>query len=121
MATSQPRGFAYNQGEGAHFSLFGLPGITKAGSSGTGGSFSLTELELPPGFAPLRHTHRHEDEAFFVLEGRVRVFCGEDEWVLDPGGFVFLPRDIVHGFEVEGPGPLRKLALTVPSAGFEAF
>jgi hypothetical protein len=52
MAISQPRGFAYNRGEGAHFSLFGLPGITKAGSSDTGGSFSITELELPPGFAP---------------------------------------------------------------------
>jgi hypothetical protein len=51
----------------------------------------------------------------------MRVFCGADEWVLEPGGFVFLPRGIVHGFQVEGSTPARKLILTVPSAGFEAF
>ncbi len=74
----------------------------------------------PPGFATPRHVHHTADEAFYVLEGSMRGFCGDRTWQRRPGGFVWLPRGIPHGYAVEGDETLRTLAITVP-AGFDQF
>ena len=49
-----------------------------------------------------------------------RFVSGERSWLVSPGGFAFLPRDIPHGFRVEGDVPARILLLAMP-AGFEGF
>lgn len=38
-----------------------------------------------------------------------------------PGGYIFGPRGIPHGFRVEGTVPARILLLTTPGGGFENF
>jgi quercetin dioxygenase-like cupin family protein len=62
----------------------------------TGSSFSLMTIRLPPGQGPPPHIHDDEDEAFYVLEGQMRFKAGTDEWVLGAGGFVYLPRGLMH-------------------------
>jgi uncharacterized cupin superfamily protein len=47
-----------------------------------------------------------------VLQGRLRVSCGTDEWVLEPGGFAYLPRGVMHQPSVEGSEPARALIIT---------
>jgi uncharacterized cupin superfamily protein len=64
--------------------------------------------------------HDEEDEAFYVLEGRMRFKAGKDEWVLSPGGFVYLPRGIVHQPMVEGEQPAKALAI-LSRPGIENF
>ena len=86
----------------------------------TGGVLAAVEFLHPPGYATPRHVHHDADEAFYVLEGALRGFCGETTWRATTGGFVWLPRGIPHGYAVEGDAPLRTLALTVP-AGFDQF
>jgi len=57
---------------------------------------------VAPGASPPLHIHRREEEAFWVLEGRVRFRCGERDILAGPGSFLSLPRDIPHTFIVEG-------------------
>jgi quercetin dioxygenase-like cupin family protein len=92
----------------------------KAGAEETGEAFTLLEWTAPVGFAPPPHTHHAEDEAFYILEGSMTVTCGDKTWEATAGSFVFLPRNVTHGFTVTGDRPLRGLQLTVP-AGFERF
>jgi quercetin dioxygenase-like cupin family protein len=86
----------------------------------TGGALAAVEFTHPPGFATPRHVHHAADEAFYVLEGSLRGFCGDRTWRATTGGFVWLPRGIPHGYAVEGDETLRTLAITVP-AGFDQF
>ncbi len=86
----------------------------------TGGVLAAVEFRHPPGFATPRHVHHDADEAFYVLAGSLRGFCGDRTWRATTGGFVWLPRGIPHGYAVDGDAILRTLALTVP-AGFDQF
>ncbi len=94
--------------------------VTKADADATGGSFDLLDHQtVPAGYAPPRHVHRHEDEAWYILDGEVTFWCGGEELHAGRGGFVFLPRDIEHTFKV-GVSGARLLTIAVPS-GFAAF
>jgi mannose-6-phosphate isomerase-like protein (cupin superfamily) len=66
----------------------------------------------PPGpprwIAPL-HLHRHDDEAWYVLEGTLRVRVGDDEVEARPGAAVLVPRGKPHTYCNAGPGRLRYL------------
>jgi quercetin dioxygenase-like cupin family protein len=42
------------------------------------------------------HIHDDEEEAFYILEGQLRVSCGEQTWTVGRGDFVMLPRGIPH-------------------------
>jgi quercetin dioxygenase-like cupin family protein len=92
----------------------------RADGAQTGRALGLIEQIVPPGLGSPYHVHHHEDESFYVLEGQIRFFSGERSWVLGPGGFAFLPRDMPHGFRTEGDAPSRSLLLATPG-GFEAF
>jgi quercetin dioxygenase-like cupin family protein len=92
----------------------------RADATQTGGALGLIEQVVPPGLGSPYHVHRNEDETFYLLEGEIRFFSEGRSWVLGPGGFAFLPRDIPHGFRTEGDVPSRSLLLAAPG-GFEGF
>ena len=93
---------------------------TKGVAARTGGALGLVEILHPRGFATPRHVHHGEDEAFYVIEGTMRGYCGEQQWQATAGAFIWLPRDIPHGYAVVGDEPLRTLALLLPG-GEERF
>ena len=101
--------------------FLGLPTVMRSTGESTHGAFGLIEhLMIPPGFASPYHTHHLEDEAFYVLEGDVAFVC-DGKWLkAGPGDYVFGPREIPHGFRIEGAAPARMLVLCAP-AGFEHF
>jgi quercetin dioxygenase-like cupin family protein len=43
-----------------------------------------------------RHTHTREDEAYFVLVGKLEVTEGDEVFILKPGDSLMAPRDIPH-------------------------
>jgi quercetin dioxygenase-like cupin family protein len=92
----------------------------RATAAQTGGGLGLIEQVVPPGFGSPYHVHHREDEAFYVLEGAIRFFSEGRSWVLEAGGFAFLPRGIPHGFRTEGDVASRSLLLATPG-GFEGF
>jgi quercetin dioxygenase-like cupin family protein len=85
----------------------------------TGGAWSLVELSGRRGDMPPLHVHRNEDEAFYVLDGELRVWVGDAELVVPAGRAAFAPRDVPHTYRVTSESA-RWLALA-NSAGFERF
>src|SRR6266700_6299208 len=66
----------------------------------------------PPGpprlIAPL-HLHRSDDEAWYVLEGALRVRMGDKEVELRAGSGVLVPRGTPHTYWNPGPERVRYL------------
>src|SRR5579871_452688 len=117
-STPQP---SKTNASGEAFRFLGLPSVMKATGETTGGTLALMEhWEMPVGFASPYHTHRREDESFYVLEGEVAFVCDGLWRKVGAGGFVFGPRDIPHGFKIAGHAPARMLLQCNP-AGFEGF
>src|SRR5918998_5227944 len=87
----------------------------------SGGGFALVEHPIAPRVlaAPM-HTHQHEDEYTYVLEGEIGDQVGEEVRVATPGDLVFKPRGIPHAFWNAGAEPARALEIISP-AGFERY
>ncbi len=107
-------------GEGDAFWIAGDLMTMKTGRAQTGNAFAFGEFISRPGGGPPPHIHHVEDEAFYVLEGALRGFCGDQQWEAQPGSFIWLPRGIVHGFTVASDAPAKVLFITAP-AGFERW
>lgn len=87
----------------------------KANRAQTGGAYTMWEFIIPSGYAPPRHVHRDQDEAFLLLDGAMYVTCGDSEWEAGAGSFLFLPRGIPHGFVVTSAQPARCWVIASPS------
>jgi mannose-6-phosphate isomerase-like protein (cupin superfamily) len=42
------------------------------------------------------HSHEHEDEMFYVVEGRIRIELRDRTEALDAGDFLIVPRGVEH-------------------------
>lgn len=84
-----------------------------AASEETGGRFGLLEMVASRGLEPSRHLHHRDDEGFYVLEGRLTFYVGEETHEAGPGTFVFLPRGVPHSYTFE-TDEVRMLALVAP-------
>jgi uncharacterized cupin superfamily protein len=69
----------------------------------------------PPRFIAPRHVHHRDDEAWYVLEGTLRVQSGENEIVAHAGSGVFVQRGTPHTYWNPGPGRLRYLLIMTPN------
>ncbi|MBO9594969.1 MAG: cupin domain-containing protein [Niabella sp.] len=66
----------------------------------TGGALAILELTLPKGGEPPPHTHTHEDEAFYLVDGAIEVTIAGKTTLLKPGEALFAPRDVPHSFRI---------------------
>jgi mannose-6-phosphate isomerase-like protein (cupin superfamily) len=109
------------KGEGSVLNVLGSPYVIKASAAETADAFLCIEHEVRPGSGVPPHTHTHEDEVFYVLEGEI-TFEGADLTTplrLGAGGFLFAPRRRLHTFRNEGKATARMLVLVMPGAGLE--
>ena len=90
--------------------------ILLAKSESTGGAYSLIHLTASPGFETPYHLHHTEDEAFYVLDGEFTFFSKGKKIVLGPGGYIFLPRGVPHGFRCSSEKESRLLTHIMPGA-----
>lgn len=105
---------------GRSVSLGGMGVVFKVSGADTGGAFAIVEHPIEPGRLVFPHTHLHDDEYSYVLEGTIGARVGEHELVAGPGSYVIKPRGLMHTFWNAGPGPARLLEVISP-AGFEAY
>jgi mannose-6-phosphate isomerase-like protein (cupin superfamily) len=63
--------------------------------------------------APL-HVHHDDDEAWYVLEGRLGFRRGEEVVVASAGVAVLVPRGTAHTFWNAGPGEARYVVVMTP-------
>jgi quercetin dioxygenase-like cupin family protein len=86
----------------------------KARAEDTGGALGVLEGSFfEEGYGPPIHVHSREDEVMYVLDGQIRFRVGDDEFVADPGTWVWQPRGVPHSFRVESEGA-RALVIFMP-------
>ena len=83
-----------------------------------GGQFRLESTGPAGDHTPL-HVHHTDDEGFYVLEGELTLWAGDDKHVLRAGKSILAPRGVPHTLRV-GDRDARWLVTSTP-AGFEAF
>jgi quercetin dioxygenase-like cupin family protein len=86
--------------------------------AGDTGGYALIESTAPAGSQPPLHVHRDEGEGFYVLEGELTLWVGDDTHTLGPGEFLYAPPRIPHAIRT-GKDGARWLLLA--HARFEAF
>jgi len=62
----------------------------------TNGSFALSEYNAKAGNEPPLHVHEREDELYYVLEGEIDAFVGDEVFRLKTGESLFLPKGKPH-------------------------
>jgi quercetin dioxygenase-like cupin family protein len=105
--------------EGETLSLLGGRYTFKALNEETG-LYTVVQVQGPAGLAIPVHYHDLEEEGFYVAQGRVRIFLGDEERTLDAGGFAMAPRGVRHTFRLETPGATLVL-LVSPGPAHEAM
>jgi mannose-6-phosphate isomerase-like protein (cupin superfamily) len=108
-------------GPDAQAAIWFLGALSQVRVSGeqTCGAFALADHLARRGNASPVHVHDRDDETFFVLDGELRVFAGEEEHTAGPGTLAVLPRRLRHAYVVTSV-TARFLTLHTP-AGFEQF
>jgi quercetin dioxygenase-like cupin family protein len=86
----------------------------------TNGAYALIHGTVPPGSGPPPHIHHREDEAFFVIEGRLEFQVDGRSFAGTKGDWVTLPKETLHTFKNTGPAPAQFLILVNPS-GLDKF
>ena len=110
--------YALKKQEGWIYNL-GVDFIVKLGERGQGRRLAVLEYLTADDEWP-GHSHPTEDEIFYVLKGALTFRCGKEEFDVEQGGFVFLPRGIEHGYRIRGDSPAHLLVVTAPAPGPEA-
>lgn len=106
-------------GEGQKIWQLGNQFTVKAAGEHTGDRYSLLEQVCSGAPAPM-HVHDNEEEAFYVTEGSIDLYVGDEVHRADAGAFCLVPRGMPHSFLSTSPHPARLLLLVSPP-GFEQF
>jgi quercetin dioxygenase-like cupin family protein len=111
--------FLLRAGEGESVWSLGGRFTAKATAAVTEGRFALVESVAFRSTEPPLHIHHREDEAWYVLDGKMTFYVGDAVIEATAGCFAFAPRGIPHTFTVDVE-PTRVLVFASP-AGFEHF
>ena len=111
MAAKEEK-FLIGPEEGAHLPILGI--THKVTAEGFSGAFTSIQASIPPGDMVPPHTHTHEDECAFVLEGELTFDVGGELVVAPAGSFVLKPRGVYHAFCNTGTGVARVLEFHLP-------
>jgi len=106
-------------GEGESVWSLGGRFTAKATAAITEERFALVEAVAFQATEPPLHIHHREDEAWYILDGKMTFYVGDEVLEATAGCFAFAPRGIPHTFTVDVE-PTRVLVFASP-AGFEHF
>lgn len=80
------------------------------------------EMVIPPDSnVPPPHSHDHNEEYLYVLEGKLRYSVNGELRDLGAGESAFTPKGAVHGFSNPFPAPSRSLVVMTPDIGAQYF
>lgn len=83
----------------------------------TGDAYCLVEETAKRGDSIPLHRHADDVESFYILDGTIRFYLGEERGIdANSGAFVHVPAGAVHGFRITSESA-RYLILTTPRHG----
>ena len=87
----------------------------------TPGGTAMLEVVLPPGARAVPpHVHRHTDEVWYILDGRLTLQVGAQPVEAGTGTCVIVPRGVVHTLHNGTKDTVRYLLLLTPG-GMEGY
>jgi quercetin dioxygenase-like cupin family protein len=88
----------------------------------TRGEYGLFRVEMSAkAGGPKTHFHKTISESFFILNGTVRLFNGE-QWIdAQQGDFLHVPQGGLHAFRNDSDAPADMLLLFTPGAPREGY
>jgi quercetin dioxygenase-like cupin family protein len=95
------------------FAFMGELVTVLVGAERSAGAVSMLEHVAPRGMATPLHVQPNEDEAFYVLEGRISLYVDGARSEAGEGEVVWLPRGVPHAFRVDSE-QARIIALSLP-------
>jgi quercetin dioxygenase-like cupin family protein len=85
-------------------------------------SLGVFEMTVPVGSnVPPPHSHAHNEECVYVLEGKLRYSVGAETRDLSPGETMSTPKGIVHAFANPFESTARALIINSPDIGPQYF
>mgnify|MGYP003134106209 FL=1 len=106
-------------GGGRAYDMGGMRSVFYADEAETAAEYSISEWHLAPktpGSSP--HSHDHEDDIFYVLEGVTTFYLDGARQDAAAGSFIRVPAGVTHDFENLSDEPTRFLNIFIPG-GFE--
>lgn len=114
---SETSAYAYRAGEAELRWMGDTSTYFLATGALTGGAFALVDERAVEGETVPLHRHAADVESFYVLDGEVTFFLGDEAGVtVGAGSFVHVPAGEVHGFRIASEAA-RYLILTTPHHG----
>ena len=86
----------------------------------TDGRLAMLVYECPPGFGPVRHLHRKDDEILLIERGTIAVWTPHECRTAGPGDVIMLPKRVPHTWRAYGDDPIRFQVIVTPGE-FEPF
>ncbi len=74
--------------------------------------FHITEIQ--PEGAALDDVHENEDHVFYVLSGRAKAKVGDDDFDVEPGDALYVPKGTVHNVRIQGGEVFRIAVVFAP-------
>jgi quercetin dioxygenase-like cupin family protein len=88
----------------------------------TDGHFGLFQWDMSPqAGGPAAHYHKTFSESFYVLDGKVRLFDGENWVTAVKGDYLYVPPNGIHAFRNESDEPSSMLILFAPGTPRERY
>jgi len=106
--------------QGEKWDVLGSKITGKILSEDTNGEYSVIITETPPNGGPPKHTHTHEDELFYVMQGSYEFSYGDSLIKAEQGDMIHLPKGRSHSFKNVG-STMGKTMNTITPGGFEGF
>lgn len=121
VATEEPYSLTRDTGVlDVWFPLWDGRYTVQAGAQQTDGRLCHLLVREPRGSAPPLHIHRDADETWYVIDGHLTIFVGDEKFEAGPGDFVFGPKGHPHSYLVRSEYA-EFLATFTPAGSAEGF
>jgi mannose-6-phosphate isomerase-like protein (cupin superfamily) len=103
----------FKQDPPQHEKTRGWPLVNPKSCPGAQLEFHITEI-MPDG-AALDDVHEAEDHVFYVLNGRADAKVGDDDFTVEAGDALYVPKGAVHNFRPQGGEVFRIAVVFAPA------
>lgn len=98
ITTSEPYALTKSAGISDVWFFGGARCSVKIDGTHTGGRLFQVHIIEPRGSGPPLHVHHNADETFYVIDGELLFFVGDERIEAGPGDFVFGPQGVPHAY-----------------------
>ena len=93
----------------------------KATREETNGSCFIMETVVDPNGRIPFHIDREVEEFFYVVDGSMTVYVGDETFFAKPGNVIHFPKNVRHAFENSNNIPAKALIVQLPAGKTEDF